>query len=216
MQISCRKTREKTIGLSRDEIIKETGLTSSGELTEILNNLELSGFIRKYSCFPNIKKDALYQLVDHFSLFYSKFILNENINDSEYWVKNQNSPKLNIWRGYSFEIVCLNHIQNIKSKLGISGVLTNVSSWRNSKAQIDLLIVRADNITNLVEIKYSNNYFVIDLETYNNINNKKYQYLSNQKKYTALQTVLITTYGLEKNSYSSVIDNVITLLDLFN
>jgi hypothetical protein len=208
------KLGKKTIGLSRSDIILETGMESGGELTEILNNLELSGFIRSYICYPKNKKDTLYQLVDHFCLFCCKYIVNENINDCDYWIKNQNSPKINSWRGYSFEMVCLNHIEQIKKKLGITGVLTTVYSWKNYKAQIDLIIVRGDNITNIIEVKYSNNYFIIDLDTYNNIENKKNQYLINQKKFTAIQTVLITTFGLEKNIYSRSIDYEITLEDL--
>lgn len=33
------------------------------------------------------------------------------------------------WQGYAFEQVCLHHIQQIKTALGISGILANVCSF---------------------------------------------------------------------------------------
>lgn len=64
--------------------------------------------------------------------------------------------------GLAFERVCLQHISQIKA-LGISGVLSNVYSWRTEadedkgidKTQIDLLIDRNDGVINLCEMKFS-------------------------------------------------------------
>ena len=65
--------------------------------------------------------------------------------------------------GLAFERVCLEHVDQIKEKLGISGVLTEVNSWYCKAdpdkgifgSQIDLLIVRKDQVINLCEMKYS-------------------------------------------------------------
>lgn len=55
----------------------------------------------------------------------------------------------------------MTHLEQIKQKLGISGIATTTSSWRElgtdseKGAQIDLVIDRADRIINLCEMKSS-------------------------------------------------------------
>ena len=69
------------------------------------------------------------------------------------------------WRGSAFEITCLQHIDQIKSGLGISGVRTRGFPWagkcEESGAQIDLVIERDDRITDLCEMKCTDKPFVI-------------------------------------------------------
>lgn len=60
---------EKLGGLTRLEIIEKTGLSSGGELTKILDNLILSGFVRVSNFYNKKKKDALYQLADYYPGF---------------------------------------------------------------------------------------------------------------------------------------------------
>ena len=77
--------------------------------------------------------------------------------------------RCNTWCGLAFERTCLWHIEQIKKKLGISGVLTEEYAWRcqpdeksgTPGAQIDLLIDRADGIIDLCEMKYSDAEFAI-------------------------------------------------------
>lgn len=64
----------KRIGMSRDEIVKESGLDENGKLSTVLKDLEHCGFIRKYNQIGKVTKDALYQLVDFYTLFYFKFV----------------------------------------------------------------------------------------------------------------------------------------------
>jgi DNA-binding MarR family transcriptional regulator len=59
--------RTKAKGLTRSEIINNTGLANVGSTTRILNELEESGFIRRYTSFGNKEKHSLYQLSDFFS-----------------------------------------------------------------------------------------------------------------------------------------------------
>ena len=65
-------------GITRDEICRKTGIASSGELTKKLKELENCGFIRKYTPLGAISKNALYQLVDNYTLFYDRFLTNIN------------------------------------------------------------------------------------------------------------------------------------------
>ena len=151
----------KKVGMTRTEILQATKLTDNGKLTEYLENLEYCGFIRKYNCIGMKAKNALFQLMDNYTLFYYKFIKDSYINDAQYWTKITGKPEYNTWCGLAFERVCLQHVEQIKAKLGIQGVITTVYSWSvaGSKdkpgAQIDLLIDRSDDVINLCEIKYS-------------------------------------------------------------
>ena len=119
--------------------------------------------------------------------------------------------------------MCLEHIDEIKHKLGISGVLTNVNSWRTKEdldkgiygSQIDLLIVRKDQIINLCEMKYSNSDYTIDKDFETSLNKKINDLVKSTNTKYAIYPTLITTYGVTENQYSSIIQSEITLNDLF-
>ncbi len=68
------------------------------------------------------------------------------------WQNYVGSPSYYSWCGRAFEIVCLNHINEMKEALGISGIDSlDYSFYQNKKggAQIDFMIDRKDNIINL-------------------------------------------------------------------
>ena len=109
----------KKIGMSREEIIKNTGIPNSGDLTTKLEELESCGFIRKYRAFGMKSKNAMYQLIDNFTLFYYQF-LKDFSTDENFWSHKINTPLTNNWKGLTFERICLEHIKQIKFKLGIS------------------------------------------------------------------------------------------------
>ncbi len=67
----------KKVGMTREEIITSTKIPNSGDLTTKLEGLESCGFIRKYNAFGMKKKNAIYQLMDCFTLFYFKFLKSE-------------------------------------------------------------------------------------------------------------------------------------------
>ena len=65
---------KKSKGLTREELIAGSGLSGGGGLSRLLQELEESGFIRKYMAFGAKEKNHLYQLIDCYSLFYLKMI----------------------------------------------------------------------------------------------------------------------------------------------
>ena len=78
-----------------------------------------------------------------------------------------------------------------------------------------MLIVRKDQVINLCEMKYSRVEYTITEKTDRDIKNKVHDLiLATQTKY-AIHPTLITCYGLVPNSYSSNIQSVITMDDLF-
>ena len=81
------------------------------------------GFLKKgYSLAQNIDRI----LFEAFTLFYFKFLENPP-TDEHFWSNQLNTPAVNTWMDLAFERVCMGHIVQIKKKLGISGVLTEVS-----------------------------------------------------------------------------------------
>jgi AAA+ ATPase superfamily predicted ATPase len=205
----------KAKGLSRQEIEKFTGLSSGGGLTTTLKNLEYCGFIRSYNTFGKRKYEQLYQLLDAYTLFYFKFLAKNEYNDAAFWTNSLNTPQHNTWAGYAFEILALQHIAEIKQALGISGIQSIVSAWKVEMAQIDLIINRKDGIINLCEIKFSGKEFVIDNNYEANLRNKLYTFRKETKTKKAVHLLMLTTYGLEKNKYSGMVQKEITLNDLF-
>ncbi len=115
----------KKAGLTREELCSALKLKQSGVLSKKLSDLEACGFVRKFHEFEKKNRGAVYQLIDNFTLFYFKF-MEHTQTDEHFWENQHSSPTLNAWRGLAFERVCLQHVDAIKKKLGISGVLTDV------------------------------------------------------------------------------------------
>ena len=116
-------------------------------------------------------------------------------------------------------MLVMKNIDKIKRKLGISGVKTEVYSWRSKisdpGAQIDLVIDRNDNTVNLCEIKFSESEFLISKQYDKNLRNKISAFISETKTKKSVQLTFITTYGLKRNEYSSVAQNEVVMDDLF-
>ena len=60
----------KRIGMTREDLITEGRLSDNGKLSEILEDLEACGFIRRYKAFGQRLKGAMFQLIDSYTLFY--------------------------------------------------------------------------------------------------------------------------------------------------
>jgi hypothetical protein len=160
--------------------------------------------------------------MDCFTLFCFKF-LKDSPTDEHFWSNQVNTPSVNTWMGLAFERVCLGHVRQIKRKLGISGVLTEVNSWYCKAdpdrgvfgSQIDLLITRKDQVINLCEIKYSGAEFTVTEKVDRSIRNKTSDLVTLTGTKYAIHPTIITTYGLVDNSYAKNIQSVVTLDDLF-
>lgn len=201
----------KKSGLTRDEIITKSKLSSNGSVSTILEDLIECGFVRKYCHLDKRLKDALYQLVDCYTLFYYQFVKNAHGTDDEYWVRIMHGSQYNTWCGLAFEKVCLLHTRQIKAALGISGILANLFSWHVKKTdehqgvQIDLVIDRADNVVNVCEMKYSPKGYNMTSSDLDHLHTKLRVFDLYLPKQKFAQPVLITTNGAIRNKYSEEI-----------
>jgi AAA+ ATPase superfamily predicted ATPase len=210
---------KKSKGLTRDEISTESKLANGGGLTRLLEELEESGFIRRYVPFGKKMRNSLYQLSDFFSLFHIKFIRGQKTYDKNHWLKMIDSPKHRAWSGYAFEQVCLAHVPQIKRALGISGVQTETSSWKSvfvkNGAQVDLVIDRRDGVINLCEMKFSISPFRIDKKYDAELRNKMGAFKNETKTRKSVFFTMITTFGLQSNTYSGNVQNELGMGVLF-
>ena len=213
---------KKKAGMTRDEIIAAIDKYSNGALSKVLDELEYCGFIRKYNGFDKKSKQAIYQLIDNYTLFYFKFIQQNENNDEHFWSASIDSAMHRAWSGLAFERLCMAHTQQIKAALGIAGVLSNIYSWRKEAdetsdgAQIDLLIDRKDQVVNLCEMKYSLSEYAIDAEYEQKLRNKKSVFIDATNTRKAVHLTMVTTFGIKANAHSGIVQNEITLEDLFS
>jgi hypothetical protein len=210
----------KKKGLSREEIKTHLSFPDGGNLTRILEELELCGFIREYSPFGRKRKGTLHQLSDPFMLFFLTWMKGRQEGFEGFWSSMMGSGTYNAWSGYAFEQVCLAHVPQIKKALGIAGVLTSCSAWSSSDpgergAQIDLVLERADNIVNLCEMKYSNDEYAVSKDEDLKLRNKRGAFVRETHTRKAVHLTLVTTYGLKQTMYSSVFQSEVRMEDLF-
>jgi len=212
----------KPNGMTRAELVEKSGLPDGGTFNRTLNDLLESDFIAKYRPFNKKKKDSLYRLIDQYSLFYLKFIKG-NVNDlSNTWQKIENMSSYRAWSGYAYENICMLHIRQILVKLGLSGIYTEISSWKNRGddevpgAQIDLIIDRNDDVVNLCEVKFSKNEYILTKNDSKSLRLKQSVFKHVTKTKKSVVNTLITTYPAFENKYFlEQIDSSITFDNLF-
>lgn len=215
----------KLSGMTREEISTHTHM-DGGELSRVLTNLEACDFIRTYLSPKKKERDKIYQLTDLFSLFHMRFVEKSSGQDPSFWTNLSNTGVQNSWAGYAFEQVCLHHLRQIRSRLGISGILSNAYAWSTKPkidkdgiewpgGQIDLIIDRSDQVMNCCEIKYSGEEYVIDKAYENTIRNRIGLFRREIKTKKDLRCTFITTYGVKANIHSGIVAHQLVMDDLF-
>lgn len=212
-------------GMTRQELLTEIGIEDSGYVSDVLNDLCACDFIRCYNAFGKTERSVMYQLTDLYSLFYLRFVKNYHGGDEHFW--SHQGQDISNWEGYAFEQVCLHHIPQIKLKLGINGILTNVCSWicqpyigkdgeRHKGAQIDLLIDRKDKTINLCEMKFTNKPFAITAEYAQRMMERRdtFREVTGTKK--SLHLTMVTSAGLVHNAGWQNINSEVNVDDLFH
>ncbi len=208
----------KTYGLTRQDIINTKTVSSGGTLTKILNDLEESGFILSIPSLDKTINKTIYKLSDYYTVFYFRFLQGKKKFAS--WSDHIDDPAVRAWLGITFEQICIDHLPQIKSKLGIAGIQSEAFSWRGKSeeygSQIDLLIDRRDQVINICEAKFSINEFEIDLDYSKKIREKIGNFKQITKTKKSVFFTMITTFGLKQNQHAlSLVQNEIVMEDLF-
>ena len=216
----------KRDGMTRSELEKASGL-SGGNLSRILKNLQRCDFIMKYAQFGCKKKNTIYRISDFYTLFYFRFIESNDEKDTEFWMHNFMTRNVETWEGFTFELVCLKHLGQIKKALGISGISTTASSWRTAPvtdedgkvirkgAQIDLIIARIDKMVHLCEMKFASKPYAITKEYKEKLSERMMIFRDETKTQLKLVHTMITPYGVVKGKQYGLLHSEITSKDLF-
>lgn len=203
-------------GTTRKALSEDPAIGGGSVLTKDLEELEECGFIRSYSNYPKSEKERWYQVIDSFTLFSLRFLIEPKQSS---WMRYLHTAGYNAWRGNAFEILCLNHIPQMKAALGISGIDSQEYMWRSSGsekgAQIDLLIDRSDGVINLCEMKYTDAPYTMNREEYEKLLNRLSVFEQEVNPGKAIHLTLVSANGVKGGSYLSAVQNVITGDDLF-
>jgi AAA+ ATPase superfamily predicted ATPase len=207
------KTRK---GITRNELLKKCGFGSGGPYSNALDELIISGFVHQYASFGKKSRESIYRLTDEYSLFYLKYMEPNMGQGSGTWASLSQKQTFKTWAGFSFESVCLKHIQQIKRGLGVDKVYSTHTSWSNDKAQIDLVIDRDDRIINICEMKFYSDVFTIKKQHYLDLRNKISQFRQTTGSKKNIFLTMITTFGVAENPhFIELVTNSLTMDCLF-
>jgi hypothetical protein len=210
----------KQKGLTRSEILDITGINSGGGFTKVMNELVSCGFVKEILPSGKTKADALFRLIDEYTVFYFRFLY--KVKGKQNWAQLGTSQKYKVWAGFAFESLCLKHTDQIKRALGIQGMVTNEWSWIKKPtedapgAQIDMIIDRADNCQNIIEAKFMDEPFNMKATYADQLRAKMNLYRSTTKTRKNLFLTLVTTTPSIRNAhYLSVVHNEVLMEELF-
>ena len=212
----------KREGFTKADISAQTGF-SGGGLTKILENLERCDFIVSYAQYGNKTKLTLYRLCDFYTLFYFRYVKDNNSKDEQYWQHHFQDRSVESWEGFSFEEICLRHLPHLKQGLGISGMATEASSWRfvpkkddeRKGAQVDLVISRADKMIHLCEMKFSETPYIITKSYAERIVQRKQLFMAENGISRGTVLTFVTPNGLQPGTHNSIVHSSLTSKDLF-
>lgn len=211
---------------TREEIISHLKISSSGTLSCLLKDLELCGFVEKYTPYNLNEKSYLtrYSISDHYLQFYDKFIkpIDADIQRGMFEENPTLALKMDVyqkWLGFAFERFCRHRHPLIAKILGFHGIHYRAGAFYNKKSQkdepgfqFDLVFDRDDRVITLCEMKYAQAKIGTSvIEEFE----RKLELFPNAKKKT-IQKVLVTTEGAAESLITRhYFDRVITLDDLF-
>ena len=209
---------ERKEGFTRKEISDKTKLGGAA-LTKILTDLEQCDFILPYARYGNAKNNTIYRIKDFYTLFYYKYVNGVDTKDPHRWTHLSSTPQVASWQGFSFELLCLLHLEEIKKALGIDRILNDASAWRSKQTdkntQIDLVIERADHNINLCEMKFSSGMYAIDKDYEQKLRERMSIFQAETKTRCSTRITMVTTYGVLQNKHSGIVDDEVVLDDLF-
>lgn len=218
-------------GVLRDDLIRAVETTSGGRLQQRLSELVEAGFVTALTPYGYKGKYTAYRLIDEYVSFYLKWVESAPRGvfakgTADYWLAKTQTPGYRAWVGNTFEGICLKHTQQIKRSLGITGVPTDVGTWRyipkkndpmDHGAQVDLLFDRADGVINLCEMKHCQDVFQVDKRYAAELKEKIMIFEKNTRTRKDIMLTLVTTYGLKKNAWSEdLVRCVVTMEALFD
>lgn len=209
-------------GMTQVEISEATGIKTGGTLSKLLENLRESGITREYPRYGKDRVEKVYQLKDFFSLFYLRFAHKKQVKAGG-WKQIFGKSEYFKWAGDTFELLCIEHMPQMMEALRLYSVDRNYcyrgKDNDGNGAQIDLVMEsKAANTDYLCEMKFSGSKYSITADYEENLRNKidVFAVSKMHKSMRSIQVVLVTTIGLVSGMHTSIVNQTLTLDDLFS
>jgi AAA+ ATPase superfamily predicted ATPase len=211
---------------SKQDIEKYLDVKGGGNLTNVLKDLELCGFIERYIPYQAESDTNLvrYCIADSYLQYYFKFIapLATRIEHGDYEhnpLHGLTTESYQKWLALSFERFCRKQSHQIATLIGFSAVRYKSGAFFNRKFskeqagfQIDLIFDRADHVLTVCECKYTQSKIGVEvIEDFE----RKLNLLPDRENKT-IEKVLISASGASDALLArGYFDRVITLEDFF-
>ena len=204
-------------GMKKSECQEKLGIPT-GTFSRAVEDLLKCRYVIEYTRNYEKNNPKYLQLVDPYLLFHYHF-LSKNKKISNYEKLTDDTGRFSNWRGHAFELLCFLHTDQLKKALGISGVNADCFPWCNPEdkngVQIDMIIERDDRITNLCEMKCTDQPFVMTKEDDISLLRKRDTFKEKTGTKNTIKIVLVSAAGLSGVKHTEHISAVITLDDLF-
>lgn len=150
------------------EIAQLTGRPLNGDISEYLNDLELSGFIKRdfiYTLYGKKSRLSKYRIKDNYLRFYLKYIepVKDNVEHGLFQFKSiETMSNWSIIMGLQFENLVLENLNCLIEQIGldVNSIISaapyfqNATSRNKGRCRIDLLIHTSFETFYLCEIKF--------------------------------------------------------------
>ena len=188
---------------------------STNQFTAAVSEAIKCGYIHEYRNLSKPRHPKYIQLVDPFILFHYRFIDPPKGEAPRRWADFvADQGRFTNWRGNAFEIVCLYHVRQLKSALGIGDVKTREYPWASARkgggAQIDL----ADGVINLCEMKFTDGPFELTGASEQKMIAQREAFREETHTKCTLKIVLVSANGVT-GAHGGSIAKKLTLDDLF-
>lgn len=213
---------------TREEILNKLNLKSGGTASRVLLDLELCGFIGRFTPVDAKATSTLvkYQITDSYLQFYFKFIAPQSTEINRGKFDKNPTQALSMtayrqWLGLAFERWCRQNAHLIAERLGFAAVEyssgpyfkkgTTKKGNTSEGVQIDLMFIRKDRNLTICEIKYT------DTPTDSTVIpefERKLALVDLGKRYS-ITRVLISAYGADQKLRDRMyFDRILNLEDL--
>jgi predicted AAA+ superfamily ATPase len=149
---------DKKYGLSSQQLARaiERSDAPSGNLRNILKNLEYSDLVDRRATFLNRSKGARFFVTDPYIRFVSHWLKDASVTSYGAFNRILSSQGYAAWQGFDFELIAFKNCHLLAAMLGISGISVEpYIYYQDDGVQIDLLLARGDRTITLCEAKSS-------------------------------------------------------------
>lgn len=191
-------------GLTRKHLTQTAALPSGGSLSRYIEDLAQSGFIEAHSPLgTTAERDKRYRVVDLLTLFHLSWLSTQTRASS--WQAITASPRYKSWCSHAFEMLAWSHSRSLAQALGIARSDYNLTradlDHNGEKLGIDLLVDVRGGSAYLLELKFSDEPYVLTAEEASILKHKRQLLERACKGSRSIIVCLLTPCGAQHNTH---------------